>query len=185
MMFNEMNKSGSKRGQAAMEYLMTYGWAILVIVIVLAILTFLLPSVTKVPESCQFSDLFGCDQSALLSQSAKNNTVLAAFSLKNGKGKPVVVKKVLCTTASFADSNESHAKEVEGPDGVTLLAGSTKTFDASYEIECVDKQGNLVQMQENSGFRGTLVIYYNFDPDVIGDVFRTSDAVLTGTVLKG
>jgi hypothetical protein len=41
-------------------------------------------------------------------------------------------------------------------------------------------------MQENSGFRGTLVIYYNFDPDVLPkDVKRTSDAVLTGTVLKG
>jgi len=184
MMFNEKKTdTASRKGQAAMEYLMTYGWAILVIVIVLAILTFLLPSVTKVPESCQFSDLYGCEQSALLSNSSNDEQVTASFSLKNGKGKPVIVYKVLCTTASFADSNESFATDVGGSSGVKMLAGSTTTFQS---IDCVDKQGNAVQMQENSGFRGTLVIYYNFDPDVLpSSIKRTSDAVLTGTVLKG
>jgi len=35
---------GKKTGQAAMEYLMTYGWALLVIVIVIAILLIMNPS---------------------------------------------------------------------------------------------------------------------------------------------
>ncbi|MFH1470763.1 MAG: hypothetical protein ABIF01_03375, partial [Candidatus Micrarchaeota archaeon] len=45
-----------KRGQAAMEYLMTYGWAILVIVIVLAALLYLgvFNLAGKTPDLCQF-----------------------------------------------------------------------------------------------------------------------------------
>ena len=45
----------TKRGRAAMEYLMTYGWAILVIVIVITILAFYLPQLIKTPEGCLFS----------------------------------------------------------------------------------------------------------------------------------
>jgi len=52
-----------KRGQAAMEFLMTYGWAILAAVIVIAVLAYFgvfSPS-TYVPNSCSLSAPWGCN----------------------------------------------------------------------------------------------------------------------------
>ena len=44
--------AGSLRAQAAMEYLVTYGWALLVIVIVIAVLLYINPF--RAPEQCLF-----------------------------------------------------------------------------------------------------------------------------------
>ncbi|MCX6777790.1 MAG: hypothetical protein NT157_02800, partial [Candidatus Micrarchaeota archaeon] len=49
-----------RKGQAAMEYLMTYGWAILVIVIVLAALLYLGVFNVRPPEICTFSPGITC-----------------------------------------------------------------------------------------------------------------------------
>lgn len=52
-------KNGKMRAQAAMEYLMTYGWALLVIVIVIAILLIINPF--SAPQGCRFDNLgFSC-----------------------------------------------------------------------------------------------------------------------------
>ena len=55
---------GKKTGQAAMEYLMTYGWALLVIVIVIAILLIMNPF--SAPQSCKFDQIgFACDNAVV------------------------------------------------------------------------------------------------------------------------
>jgi hypothetical protein len=46
---------GQRKGQAVMEYLITYGLALFVILIVLAILVAVVLPQLKAPESCQFS----------------------------------------------------------------------------------------------------------------------------------
>jgi len=55
-----MNASRSRRGQAAMEYLMTYGWAILVVLAVLGILFLLVP--LQPAERCVVPSPFQCQQ---------------------------------------------------------------------------------------------------------------------------
>ncbi|MEM3074449.1 MAG: hypothetical protein QW727_00705 [Candidatus Pacearchaeota archaeon] len=52
-----------KRGQAAMEFLMTYGWAILAAVIVIAALAFfgVFNPKTYVPNRCSLSPPFSCN----------------------------------------------------------------------------------------------------------------------------
>ena len=52
----------AKKGQAALEYLMTYGWAILVIVIVLGILLLLFTNMSKV-QRCMTPVGFSCGDS--------------------------------------------------------------------------------------------------------------------------
>ncbi len=157
-----------------MEYLMTYGWAILVIVIVLALLAFFLPRLTKTPEVCQFSQPgFSCSENPAVV--INGSLVQAQVNLQNGKGQAVVVSKVLCTTSSFADANKAFATD-EG--NLTIAAGSTKLVSAT----CVDLNGNPVALTPNSDFRGTLVIYYNYVNDVT-TIERPADATLTGTVL--
>ncbi len=49
-----------KKGQAAMEYLMTYGWAILVVLISLGALFYLGVFNPTVPSTCQIAAPFSC-----------------------------------------------------------------------------------------------------------------------------
>ena len=53
----------SKRGQAAMEFLMTYGWAILAAVIVIGVLAYfgVFSPKTYVPNQCTLSAPLGCN----------------------------------------------------------------------------------------------------------------------------
>ena len=52
-----------RKGQAAMEYLMTYGWALLVIVIVIAVLLVILGRMLKGTPDCTFGEAaFVCNQ---------------------------------------------------------------------------------------------------------------------------
>ena len=51
---------GNRKGQAALEYLMTYGWAILAVVVVLAVLWYLGIFTPKAPEMCVFDSPFSC-----------------------------------------------------------------------------------------------------------------------------
>lgn len=51
-----------KKGQAAMEFLMTYGWAILVVLVAIGALAYLgvLSPSKHIPESCIFSQGIAC-----------------------------------------------------------------------------------------------------------------------------
>ncbi len=79
------------KGQAAMEYLMTYGWALLVIVIVIAILLIINPF--SAPQGCRFDDLaFSCsnpvvDQGGSLS-----------VAITNGQNTAITHVNIGCTT---------------------------------------------------------------------------------------
>jgi hypothetical protein len=88
-----------RKGQAAMEYLMTYGWAILVIVIVLAALLYLGVFNVQPPETCMFSPGLSCKTFYLPS-----GTDHLALTVVNGLQKPITVTDVSCsqqTTPSY------------------------------------------------------------------------------------
>jgi len=79
----------NKRGQAAMEFLMTYGWAILAAVIVIGVLAYFgvfSPS-TYVPNQCLVSAPFGCNAGV-----AKTTGV--TLELRNGAGETLNVTSV-------------------------------------------------------------------------------------------
>ncbi|MFH1636826.1 MAG: hypothetical protein ABIB71_00195, partial [Candidatus Woesearchaeota archaeon] len=70
-----------KKGQAAMEFLMTYGWAILVVLIAIGALAYfgvLNPS-RFLPKSCTISPGFSCEE-------FKVTTSGAQLLMRNGKG---------------------------------------------------------------------------------------------------
>jgi hypothetical protein len=52
----------NKRGQAALEFLTTYGWAFLVILVMIAALSYfgVLNPENYIPDSCNFGGLFSC-----------------------------------------------------------------------------------------------------------------------------
>jgi hypothetical protein len=71
----------AKKGQAAMEFLMTYGWAILAAVIVIGVLAYFgvfTPS-TYVPNTCVISAPFGCNAGSV-------NISAVIIEIMNGGG---------------------------------------------------------------------------------------------------
>jgi uncharacterized protein (UPF0333 family) len=88
----------NKKGQAAMEFLMTYGWAILAAVIVIAVLAYFgvfSPS-TYVPNQCVISAPFGCNAGVA-------STTGITLEIRNGAGEALNVTSVVvanCNTTS-------------------------------------------------------------------------------------
>jgi len=79
----------NNRGQAAMEFLMTYGWAILAAVIVIGVLAsfgVFSPS-TYVPNRCVLSAPFGCNAGTA-------GTTGIDLELRNGAGESVNVTSI-------------------------------------------------------------------------------------------
>ncbi len=175
----------NRKGQAAMEYLMTYGWAMLVIVIVLAFLMYYLGSL-KPPETCSFFEPgFSCDvkKPVMVSESDTNN-VYVIFRLDNQQGQAVDIHGVLCTTKPRGDIRRDEAYDVTG---LRMVSGSSHEFNATKRedrIYCLDDDGERVILGPNADFRGSLVIVYNYVNEVTGAPKRMATATLTGTVLE-
>ncbi len=97
-MFNKKRK-----GQAALEFLTTYGWAFLVILVMIGALSYfgVLNPQRFLPDKCLFGTGFGAciEQTA----DASDNNVL--FKLKNGLGKDITFEALnpRVTTADPAD----------------------------------------------------------------------------------
>ncbi|MFH1286013.1 MAG: hypothetical protein ABIH99_05525, partial [Candidatus Micrarchaeota archaeon] len=69
-----MNRERSRKAQAAMEYLVTYGWAILIILVAMSLLYSMgifSPS-RYIPEECYFQPSFAC-KSAFLKDAGANS----------------------------------------------------------------------------------------------------------------
>lgn len=94
-----------KRGQAAMEFLMTYGWAILVVLAAIAALAYfgVLSPGKLLPERCEFSAGLSCVDKPVIQQ---NGDIIIA--LKNNVGQSIDITGVSlidgdCTTPTLRD----------------------------------------------------------------------------------
>ncbi len=86
-----------KRGQAAMEFLITYGWAILAVLISIAALTYfgvLNPS-RFLPESCILFPGLACND-VVVSYANSNITMVVT----NGFGSPITINDVKCLSCT-------------------------------------------------------------------------------------
>lgn len=186
---------GFKKGQAAMEYLMTYGWALLVIVVVIAALFFLTQGMFKM-ESCKFNPVgFSCgDTNPQIYVDATNN-VKMSIRVYNQFEQGVDVHNAVCTTGSLAEISSKYkgwqakyttAMQKNADGTVTSLgtegigAGTSKVFVA----ECVDAEGAALTMTPNSQFKGSYIIWYNYKNDPDKNVYRQAVGSIAGPVLQ-
>ncbi len=99
-----------KKGQAAMEFLMTYGWAILVVLVAIGALAYfgvLNPS-RFLPSSCTVAPGIGCDETKIVSGAGTSTVVLT-----NGMGVDLTAVTVSlggtagtgCNNAAWADGD--------------------------------------------------------------------------------
>ncbi|HIH22410.1 TPA: hypothetical protein HA238_01650 [Candidatus Micrarchaeota archaeon] len=171
----------SPKGQAAMEYLMTYGWAILVIVIVIAALLFLNPF--KAPETCLFQQPgFSCSEAKPQVYVGEDGATKVSMRIYNKQGQVVKLKKVLCTNVASGDITSDNADDFSA-EPKSVPAGGSVLFAADTSVTCKDESGNALQLSANSEFKGIIALWYNFDNDPDQSIERTATATLISTVL--
>ncbi len=190
----ERRKPATRKGQAVMEYLVTYGLALLVILLVLGILFAVVLPMLKAPEDCKFSDpSFSCDQKQPALVGDTNNNVKYLFQLDNLGGKAVIVEQVTCTTTTPGNlkaADWTNAVSVPVDQG-TMSSGQSKSFGSvdsniKSDVVCYKDDGTTkVVLTANSQFHGTLAIRYKYVDDVPGAPQRTATAIITGTVQAG
>ena len=140
------------KGQAAMEYLMTYGWALLVIVIVIAILLIINPF--SAPQGCRFDQIgFTCNN-PLLQDDGK-----LFLAVTNGNNNPIVLTKIVCT------SDKSPTPPAYG----TALASTvTLQRQESYSLggeQCLTQSGSALSLSAGTDFAGKVWVFYKNEED--------------------
>ena len=111
----------NKRGQAALEFLMTYGWAILVVLVVIGALSYfgVLNPKMLMPEKCTLPSGFSCEDHLISSNGDGDDTI--KFKIRNGFGKTMSITKfttdkdsggTTCTYDSSTDILNSKSAEI-------------------------------------------------------------------------
>jgi hypothetical protein len=123
----------NKKGQAAMEFLMTYGWAILVVLVAIGALAYfgVLNPGNYLPSSCTIAPGIGCDD-------FKITTTDAQLLLRNGFGEDLTAVTISvsgCTASTEADGDDAwnDGAVLGGTDGITLTSCSNGASGARFK----------------------------------------------------
>lgn len=106
-------KRNARKGQAAMEYIMTYGWALVALVAVIgAILaTGAFNPSYLISEECTLQPDLGCTAHLLYKDGAGDYTLM--FRVSNGLGYDILLGDVLVTTSS-GDEYTAYTSDLSG-----------------------------------------------------------------------
>ncbi len=179
------------KGQAIMEYLITYGLALFVILIVLAILVAVVLPSLQAPETCQFTQPgFSCNQKPAALVADTGNNVHILFQLDNTGGKSIVLSEILCSASPPSNIRKSDvdANGVTLSTAVPMASGESKTIgdtvksDIKVQVDCKNEDGTSMKLSPGSNFKGSLSIVYNYADDVPGAPPRVASATVTGKV---
>ncbi len=171
------------KGQAAMEYLMTYGWAILVLVIVIAALYYLLP---KTQETCLFQQGFACDGMAQIYVNKSTGNVYLSVNLNNRLGYRLEDVEAICTDAGAGDVtdnlfSQSDADPIAPNSGSSIGAGQTFTL---IDVPCVKSTGSQISSNAGAGFKGIIALKYSIEGDPNPNIKRIATGTVSGTILE-
>ncbi|MGM5480313.1 MAG: hypothetical protein ACQESC_02525 [Nanobdellota archaeon] len=123
ILFFKQSGSRQRKGQAALEYLTTYGWAFIVILAsvgVLAYFGFLNPS-KYIPESCDFGEQLRCEDHYL------DDDGLMKLRLKNNFQEDIEVSNVTLLSSELEDN------DIDGFSGEVIPEGDITKVDFTIE----------------------------------------------------
>ena len=134
-----------KRGQAAMEFLMTYGWAILVVLAAIGALAYfgVLSPDNFLPNRCTTGGEFGCMESQVRDDGSvvlvlQNNVGATLSNVSVALLNPADTATVLCGPWE-SSGNTANGQQLNGTAGITLTGchnqGSGERFQADILIE--------------------------------------------------
>lgn len=131
-----------RRGQVALEFLMTYGWAFLIILVVIGAFVYfdVLDPSGYVPDSCRFPAGIGCIDAV-----ATTNTV--TIQLRNGMGTNLAV------SAATLDYFWVSAQSADVAAAFGAVWSANQVVEVSHDI-------SAQSFNVGDRFMGTLVITY-------------------------
>lgn len=137
-----------KKAQAAMEYLMTYGWALLAIVIVIGLLLYLNPF--GVGEHCIGDTGLDCSNPMPTIQGGDN----LVFTARSALASKIKVLQAACKSANVVPTG---AEWVDIADRDVPVGGELKIL-ASESVKCPGAQAG-------EAFQGYVFLQYRYDKD--------------------
>ena len=158
------NSDNNTKAQSAMEYLMTYGWAILIIAVILAALDFLgvFNTGTFIGPSCLATPGYLCSNPVMTANA--NGPNLLSFNFEQDTGQPIYEVSFACA----ASSNSSTGLPTANTANVFQFATSVMSSGSSLNIsgmQCYGSNANLFQDHSiGTVFSGTLWIRYTTVP---------------------
>ncbi|MCX8194857.1 MAG: hypothetical protein N3G22_02005 [Candidatus Micrarchaeota archaeon] len=165
------------RGQAAMEYLMTYGWAILVIAIALSILVLINPF--SPPPGCRFDQVgFSCTQPAFGSNSTDTFVFVTIYNGNNNNIR-------IFTNSTRCTADKSNAPPTAPPSSspnITVVRQGNYTIT---RLRCF-RTGDIPLGGQASGtdFSGKLWIFYQNEEDDPSYPVRIASASISGKITR-
>jgi hypothetical protein len=174
----------NKRGQAAIEFLTTYGWAVLVIAIVLVALGWLgiFRTASTVPDRCAFQQ--GLECSAAKVSLVQNSMRLGPLVLTNKGTQAINIVGIACT--NNPDRGASLTTTFGSP--IRLDAGQKLDVVGSSLVLCNDYFSGTPasgRYQVGDTFNGRLEVYYATDYDAGAAKARILYGDLTAKVQPG
>ncbi len=160
------------RSQAALEFLTTYGWAFLVILIMMSALAYfgvLNPS-KLLPDRCNFGAEVGCNKNTMVVSNVADNTL--TMRLTNNFGVGVVVTAARVTT----DETTAGACKAQNNDAAISAFSWGSDTTIIFNADCA--AGNLLVDKEKIKF-GIEIDYYpasagaGYAKIIFGEVFTT------------
>ena len=147
-----------KMAQSAMEFLMTYGWALLIMVIIIAVLFYLGILQPKTPNSLIFSPGFSAS-----SFRVGNGTGAFELDFGHAKGQTIRVTKAGCSMQEIPALTQS-LTNLTNP--VVIPSGTHKWIiggDSGNTLNCLDENGNSLNpsnAEVGQRYRGKVCIEY-------------------------
>lgn len=152
-----------RRGQTAMEYLMTYGWAILIIMVVLAVLFYLGVLSPVVPSQCTFAAGITCTTTKLHVADGR-----LTLEIGQGTGHTINVTGVTCTQ-NTSQAYATGGSIVYNPADSVVIASGSKAFVADgrsaggtgrYNVTCTGANGEFLTPSLGGQYNGRIYINY-------------------------
>lgn len=150
--------TNSSKGQAALEFLVTYGWAIMIILIAIGALTYIgftNPS-NLLPDKCTFGNGIICQDSQI------TTTTLKA-SIINGMGRTIYGVNVVPDGSSVMS-----ACTVNGVASVTLSADTPAEISCTFTAASRPAAGQTKKFKLKLTYKKTLT---GFDQTSLGEVY--------------
>jgi len=172
---------GSRKGQAAMEYLMTYGWAIVALVIVIAALmaTGAFNPSYLIAEECSLQPDLSCGGHIMYIDGSETTL---KFRIDNGLGYPILLEQVELT---LPNQETITADEFTNPESSTTTTQYMLEQGQSAIVE-VDLTGHYDGVKGETARMALALEYKSCAPEVIGEescYTDGSDHVVSGRIV--
>lgn len=161
-----------KKSQAALEFLTTYAWAFLVIIIMVGALAYfgvLSPS-KLLPDRCNFGAEITCNKDFLVVSNVNDNTL--TLRLENSVGAPITVTSATVTT------DVAGAGTCTAQINNAAIANYAWASDAAITLNADCGTGTVLVKKEKIKFNVEIKYYataagVSYTKSVMGDVFTT------------